>query len=85
MESGVEAGYLRQAWPRASDRSDPRQIVRLVQGCERDALVQPLLHRRRHHERAITIRAAVHNAVTDRREGAWVVCLDRVQQQSQGP
>ena len=66
MESGVEAGDLRDRRERLHRRQDPRKVMRLVQGGERNEALQRGDHRFVDQLRLGEVRAAVHDAMTDR-------------------
>ena len=74
MEAGVETGHLRQVRPGRGDRTDRRQVVRLVQWRERDERGERRQDRLGHQHRAVEPRPAMHHPMADgaqRRPSSW--------------
>jgi len=65
VEGGVEARDLRQSGERLRERADRRQIVRLVQRCERHQALELGHHRRVDPHRRREASSTVHDAVPD--------------------
>src|SRR4051794_1522974 len=65
MKGGIEAGYLRQLWPRPGEDTDRRQVVRLMQGSKRRELLELVDHGRGGYHRLGELQAAMHDAVAD--------------------
>src|SRR5215472_11765054 len=72
VKGGVEAGHLRQLGRIRENRSDRREIVRLVQWSERHVALQSSEHLGIYQNRATVIRAAMDDAVADR---TWLNAL----------
>ncbi len=68
MEGRIEAGHLRQRRLPAADRTDGRQIVRLMQRRKRREAVEFFQQRVRDEDRLGVFRPAVHDAMADSRE-----------------
>ena len=68
VECGVEASDLRQLRRASQQGADRRQVVRLMQRCERNVLLQRRQHRRVDANRFAVLEAAVNDAMSDSRE-----------------
>ncbi len=66
VEGGIEAGDLRQARAQPRQRTDARQVVRLVQGAQRDQRFHVRQHGRIDPHRMDVAGTAVHHAMTGR-------------------
>ena len=66
VKRGVEAGDLRKAGEIRQQRSNRRQIVRLMQWCERRITLEPAHHIVVDQNRAVIVGAAMYHAVADR-------------------
>ena len=65
VEGGVEAGHLRQVGAAGPDRADGGQVVRLVQGCQRDEALEPRQHVVVDQDRGGEVGAAMDHPVAD--------------------
>ena len=65
VECGVEASDLRQLRRASQQGADRRQVVRLMQRCERNVLVQRRQHRRVDANRSAVLEPAVNDAVSN--------------------
>jgi len=68
MERSIKARHLQQFRPLCQERADRGEIVRLVEGGERTELFEPLEHIFVDDDCSIIVRAAVNDAVSDRRK-----------------
>src|SRR5688572_8200386 len=68
MKGGVETGHLRYIRSRFAEGANRRQIMRLMQGRERNQFFQFADHLGSHSCRARKFQAAMHYAVSDRNQ-----------------
>ncbi len=66
MKGGVEAGDLRQIRETGQDRTDRRQIVRLMKRRQRNVAFQSRQYVLIDPDRPVVVRAAMHDAMPDR-------------------
>ena len=81
MEGGVEAGHLRQSRLQPLERADGVEVVRLVQGRERNQLGEFCQIRFIEQDRLAVMLAAMDHAVTDRSQLQSAVAGEPAQQE----
>ena len=85
MEGGIEAGHLGQAGQGRAHRVDAGQVVRLVQGRQRDEAAQLVDHGGIEHDGLREFLSAMHHAMPDAGDlPASLVAVQPVDQQAQG-